>query len=384
LAGGVNKAEADFRIISLVLSWQYPLTFKVSGPIGKAGEVRNFAQRALIAASISLGLLLLILMVYNGLPVFFLIFGGILIGSFFRGAAGLLQRWLGLGRIPALVLGTLLLLGGLMGGFWFVGSSVVAQAQEFVTLLPEAANSVRDKLLQYSWGQTLLQQLPDPSKLMSSPGSISGRLTGTASGILGGLFNLLILLVVGLYFTFQPEPYTRGIITLVPPAHRDRARQVLSALDETLQRWLLARMISMVALGSTTALGLWLLGVKLPLPLGFLAGVLNFIPNVGPALSVIPALLLALVDGPQQALYVAALYGGLQLLDNFVVSPLVDRYSVSIPPVLSITAQLLMGLLVGLMGVIVASPLVAVALVLVRMLYVEDVLQDRVSSSQPD
>ena len=111
--------------------------------------------------------------------------------------------------------------------------------------------------------------------------------------------------------------------------------------------------------------------------LGLLAGLLNFVPNFGPWIAAIPAVLIAFLQGPQQALYVAVLYLVLQSVDGYLLTPLVDRKSVELPPVLTITAQVLLGLGFGFIGILLASPLTAVALILIKMLYIEDLLGDR-------
>jgi predicted PurR-regulated permease PerM len=108
------------------------------------------------------------------------------------------------------------------------------------------------------------------------------------------------------------------------------------------------------------------------------AGVLNFIPNIGPWIAAVPAVLIGFLQGPQQAMYVALLYLLLQAIDGYLLTPLVDRKSVKLPPVLTITAQVLLGVAFGFIGILLASPLTAAAIILVNMVYVEGVLGDRV------
>jgi len=127
-----------------------------------------------------------------------------------------------------------------------------------------------------------------------------------------------------------------------------------------------------------TAIGLWIIGIPLAFTLGLLAGILNFVPNFGPWFAAIPAVLIAFMKSPQHALYVAVLYIVLQSVDGYILTPLVDRRSVELPPVLTITAQVLLGLAFGFVGILLASPLTAVAMILVKMLYVEDLLGDHV------
>ncbi len=130
----------------------------------------------------------------------------------------------------------------------------------------------------------------------------------------------------------------------------------------------------MVVNGILTAIGLWFLGIPMALSLALLAGVLNFIPNFGPLIAGIPAVLIALTISPQAALFVGLLYIVVQSVDGYVFTPLVNRRSVELPPALTISAQVILGVLVGGMGVVLAGPLTAMLIVIVRMLYVEDTL----------
>ena len=148
-----------------------------------------------------------------------------------------------------------------------------------------------------------------------------------------------------------------------------------------LWHWLGGRFGLMILNGGLTALGLWLLGVPLAPTLGLIAGLLNFVPNFGPWIAAVPAVLIAFLQSPQQALYVALLYLILQSIDAYLLTPLVDRKSVELPPVLTITAQVLLGLAFGFIGLLLASPLTAAAMILVQKLYVEDVIGDRVSET---
>jgi predicted PurR-regulated permease PerM len=131
--------------------------------------------------------------------------------------------------------------------------------------------------------------------------------------------------------------------------------------------------------GGLTTIGLWILGVPLAFTLGVLAGILNFVPNFGPWIAAIPAVLVAFLQGPQQALYVGLLYIALQSIDGYILTPIVDRRSVELPPVLTIVAQVLLGLAFGFVGILLASPLTAVAMILIKTLYVEDLLGDRMT-----
>ncbi len=155
-------------------------------------------------------------------------------------------------------------------------------------------------------------------------------------------------------------------------------REVLGALGYTLRWWLVGRFLTMAVNGLFSGIGLWLLGIPLALGLGLLTALLNFVPNIGPILSMIPAVLLALAEGPDKALYVLVLYLVLQNLEGFVLEPLVQQCTVALPAAIVIGSQVLLGVLLGSLGVLLATPLIACLFVLVKLLYVRDTLGDTI------
>lgn len=348
-----------------------------------ASGTSSFARRALIVVCIGAGVMLLLLLVWYAVDVLLLIFGGVLLGILLRGCARLLRGYTGLSRTWSLLLVTLLMACIVGAGTWLLAGRIAAQTDELAERLPQAVGSLRARIERYGWVRRALAQAPDAdalaAQMLAGRGGVLGRATGVITGVFGAIVNALIVLVLGLYLAFQKNLYANGVTRLVPFGYRGRATEVLAALDETLWRWLVGRFLLMVVTGSITATGLWLLGMPFALTLGLLVGILGFIPNLGPLVAATPAVLLAFLQSPQQALSVGLLYVGVQTLDGYLLTPLVDRRSVELPPVLTISAQALLGVLMGISGVVLASPLTAVALVLVKMLYVEDILGDRMT-----
>jgi predicted PurR-regulated permease PerM len=150
-------------------------------------------------------------------------------------------------------------------------------------------------------------------------------------------------------------------------------------VGRALRWWFVGRLTSMAILGTLTALGLWFLGMKAALLLGVLAGLLSFVPYLGPILSAIPALLIATLDPSVSLVSVALLYAGIQFFESYLITPLVQERAVSIPPVVLISAQAIMGVLSGIIGILLATPLAVTTIVLVQTLYVEERLGDDVS-----
>jgi predicted PurR-regulated permease PerM len=197
-------------------------------------------------------------------------------------------------------------------------------------------------------------------------------------------FNVIVAVIVivfiALYLAAEPDLYTNGILHLVPKRHRAHGARVLGSVRYTLQWWLIGQGVTMVVIGVLTGLGLWLIGVPLWFLLGLLAALFNFIPNFGPLVSFVPAVLLALAMGPSAAMWVAALYVAAQSFEGYLLTPMVQKKAVLLPPALTITAQVLLGVTVGALGVMLAAPLTAAALVVIKMLYVEEVLGDEMKT----
>ena len=158
----------------------------------------------------------------------------------------------------------------------------------------------------------------------------------------------------------------------------------MDAVAHNLRWWLVGQVFLMITMGVTTAAGLWLVGIPQALMLGLIAGILELVPYIGPWLSVVPAALIALLLGPWYLFMTLLLYLGLHILEGYVLLPLVQRRAVHLPPALTLVAQLLLGELQGVLGLFVAAPLTVVAVVTLKMLYVEDALGDRIGEVPGD
>jgi predicted PurR-regulated permease PerM len=209
-----------------------------------------------------------------------------------------------------------------------------------------------------------------------------GDAVGTASrlvqAVIGALVAVIVVVVVGIYLAAQPKLYVRGSLHLLPYRLRPRAVEIFHEVGFVLRRWMVAQLIPMGVIGIVTAVGLKIIGVQMWPTLGLLAALFNFIPNFGPMISFIPAVLFALADDPEKVLWVAALYLFAQSLEGYVLTPLVQRKAVELPPALLILTQVLMGTLGGGIGLVLAAPLTAAALVVIKMAYVREALDDPV------
>lgn len=312
--------------------------------------------------------------------VLLLVFAGVLFGTSLRGLAEVVSSHTRLPMHASLAACLLAIVALVTGAVIWGFPRVTAQVEDLVAHLEVAAASIREQLQRSELGRRILE----PSgNLIPSVGSLA-RAAGVLASTLGVVGSAVFVVFVSLYVAISPQVYRRGFVRLVPPAHRERTEDILDTLGSTLRRWMVGRLVSMSAVGIATSVGLWALGVPLPLTLGMLSGMLGFIPNIGPIISAIPALLLAATLGPAYIVYVLLLYLAINLVDGYVLTPLVDRRSVSNPPALVITSQLLFGVLWGALGIMLATPLVACAIVIVRRVYVDRLEGSRSKLVEPD
>ena len=186
----------------------------------------------------------------------------------------------------------------------------------------------------------------------------------TSTFAVSGAF--LLVLFIAAYIGVDPALYHGGLLELFPSRQRDRAALTLASLATTLRRWLLTQLIAMLVIGAVTTVFLFVLHVKAALPLGILAGTLKFIPIVGSIFAAIPAIAMAFIDSPHKALVVAVGYFVIQLVENHLLVPVLMKHGVNIPPALTLGVQALMALLFGFLGLLVAVPLLAAILTVVR------------------
>ncbi|MRG96573.1 AI-2E family transporter [Polyangium spumosum] len=303
-----------------------------------------------------------------------LVFAGVLLAVFLRGASQWFGRHAGLSAGWSLAAVLFALAGVSVVAGWLIAPSIAAQVDVLVQRVPEAAGRLGGWLERYEWGRGLISwgsafSMPAPRRTLSGATSVLSTSAGIAT-------SFVVFLFVGLFLAADPGVYRRGVLRLFPVARRARARVIFDEVGQTLGRWLLGKLFSMAVVGVSTYAGLALLGVPLAATLALLASVLTFVPYVGPLAALVPAALLALLQGPALAAYVVALYLGIQFVESYLLTPLVARRTVSLPPAVTITSQVVMGTLTGGLGVVLATPLAAALLVLVKRAYVEDVLGD--------
>jgi len=399
----------------------------------------TYGQKVMIAVGVSTAAILLTIFVYVTMDILVLCFAGVLLAVFISAPADLLAKYTRLkrGYALALVLATLTLM--VVGGGYFMGWTVYRQTKElertlggasaqFIkklghllpaeepatkpatpaaatqvagtvpaiipATLPEAATQETTVVVttRPDWlTEKVLEVQHAATDYFLSESAVKGAgkvATGVVSSTFGIIGNFVVVFGVGLFFALNPKLYSQGLVKLFPISRRPRAAKIMDQMGTQLEWWFVGQLCSMVSIGFLTFVGLSILGVPMAVTLGILAGLMNFIPNFGPILAAAPAVFVAFAPhgdqtqlNPALAGWVIVLYVIIQLLEGWVITPFFQQRAVELPPALIIVSQVIFGLLLGPLGLVLATPILATVLVLVRMVYIEDILGDHAPAS---
>jgi predicted PurR-regulated permease PerM len=406
-------------------------TTPVHAPERRRRQVGWRTSDVVRAAAAVIAMYLVIRLIWVAQTVFLTAFLGILFGLAVSAGVDWVQPRL---RAPRGLIAALIVLGsaGAIVGFFVVSGPVLAtQSQELQTKLPEAIDKIDawaqskgflSSLMSGGAGSSTTapgpapqpvggaptpagrptgaapRQLPTDSALTAAgagasttaqPQTLKQRILGQLAGLTRYLFGflsstlsvfagLVLILVLSIYIGADADTYHDGLMKLFPRPWRKRAGEVLTAIATALRKWLVTQLVAMVVIGVVSTIVLLILGVNAAVPLGVIAGLLEFVPTVGPILSALPAIAMGFVDSPQKALAVIVAYIAIQQMENYLLIPFLMREGVDLPPALTIIAQALMALIFGFLGLLCAVPLLAATMVAVKMLYVQDVVGEPV------
>jgi predicted PurR-regulated permease PerM len=319
----------------------------------------------------------------------FLIFAGMLLGVALNAMTSLLGRVITLRHSLRLAIVCLALAGLLSGVVFLGGSTIVQQATalsgtiksqlvevkafldrngidtsyfELGSPAPAASTGPSD---QASQNATPTRSLPSAGTLASSGGAIVSQTFKLLLGTLGAVGNFFIVIFLGLTFAAQPSVYRNGLLYLTPAAHRSRAAVIVDAIGDTLERWLIAQMITMMAVFVVTWLGLEIIGIPGSFILGIQAGLLAFIPTVGAIVAGVIVVLASLSSGWVAAASAFGLFLGVHVMESYILTPIIQRQALDIPPATLFAFQILLGIVFGLWGISLALPLMAIVKVLI-------------------
>jgi predicted PurR-regulated permease PerM len=214
-------------------------------------------------------------------------------------------------------------------------------------------------------GGTTTRTLPSPSEIASSGGAIVSQTFKLVLGTVSAVGNFFIVLFLGLTFAAQPGVYRKGLLFLAPAHHRGRATIIVDRISETLERWLIAQIITMTAVFLVTWMGLSIIGIQSAFILGMQAGLLTFIPTVGALIGGLIVVLASLASGWVAAASASVLFLGVDALESYILTPIIQRQALEIPPATLFAFQILLGVVFGIWGLALALPLMAVAKVII-------------------
>ena len=339
---------------------------------------RKLMKRVAIIDGVGVLFLLGLAAVWFAADALLLLFACILFSVLLYKLSALLAQRTGMKRQIALAVVVLLLFAIIGLGGWAMAPQISEQSTKLAEAVPKSIEKLQEFVKDHPILQRVAAELPSPEEAVKQMSSVMPNAGLFFTGIFGAIGNVVIIMVVGIYFAASPHLYTGGFIKLIPQPKRPRARQVLQKMGGNLSSWLLGTSVSMLIVGVVTSVGLSLLGVPLALILGIIAGLLDFVPYVGPIMAGVPAVLIAFSISPDMALYVVLLFAAIQLVQGYILQPMIESRAVDLPPALIIAMQLVFGTLFGFAGVALATPMTAALKVLVQMLYVEDMLGDKV------
>lgn len=344
----------------------------------------NFNRR--ITSTIFIALLMLsgfALLIFHS-NFFLLVFAGIFFAALLNFASDWIVRKTGMAYGLALTLVLLILAGFIYLVILMVGPSMATQVAEMRETLPRSLANLKEEITKTSIGQNLFEELPDDlTHLIQDKGKVFSRIIGSFSTTIGAIANFVIIIVTGIFLASSPQTYTQGFVRLFPVDFRPRLKKVMGKVHHSLSLWMMAKLISMLVVGVFTAIGLQALGMPMAYALALLAALFSFIPNLGPYLALAPAVLIALMQGGNMYIYVLILYFSIQIVESYLITPLIERKMVHLPPALTLFWMVLLGLLTGILGLIMATPILAALIVVVGELYVKDHLESGPRAEAP-
>ena len=372
---GDLHAPHEFNVSALQTEWAAARATHVSQDPRRPRGGRDVMSRSRQMIAILLAVAVA-LFVWRTLDILLLLFGAILFAIALRSLSSLIGRWTPISEGWALGLAIVSLLAIIALAVWLFGAEARAQVDVLRDALPRAWESLQNRFGDAAWFSTI-------EDTVEAPGRVSRNVLASARWValsaLAVLTNFLLIAFGAIFIAAQPGLYRRGLLALLPPPLRVRARDAVDACGGALRLWLLGQVAAMAIVGVMTGVGLSLVGLPSPFVLGVLAGLAEFVPIVGPILSAIPGLLLALSQGTEMFLWVLAVYVLVQQVESYLIMPFVQRKAVSLPPALTLFAVVAMAAVFGPLGLLFATPLTVVAYVLVKKLYVVDVLNEKTS-----
>jgi predicted PurR-regulated permease PerM len=332
----------------------------------------DFKRRTTFVVVVCAGVVVAAMLVWATRVILLLIFAGLLGALLLTVMTDWIRDTLRLRRSLAFSLVVALITVCLGLGILMRGSAVLEQFSDLQVDLPTALHQVVLRLETQRWGHWLLSRYAGWEQLSSSLSYLLTRVGGAVITTASIIIDLFVIVAISLYVAAEPNAYLRILHYVTPQAYREKLDLGVASAMQLLRLWLFAKVISMLSIGALIAFGLWALKVPLAGTLGFIAALLTFIPNFGPVFSVVPAALLAFAISPTKGILTLLLFGTAHFLEGNIVTPLLERRIVTLPPALTLAVQLLLASVTGAIGVVLAAPLTAAMLGVLMVLHPND------------
>jgi predicted PurR-regulated permease PerM len=322
-----------------------------------SAEMTRFVRRA-FAAVLIVGLV--VLLAY-AVELILYVFAGILLALMLRTAGMWLAATTGVSIRWSMTIVLVVFVFAVFATIWAFGLQIAHQADELFDASSKAYSQFQSKLQQYRIFRQFVSTTPTVS--------LGETATAAAAGLMWMAASVALILFLGVYLSTGPQEYLESFLNCFSAEHRAKASRILESLGGALRWWLVGQFIAMLVVGIVTTTGLFLLDSPMPVALGVMAGLLTFVPYVGALASAVPAILIAFTQSSHLALYVMLLYLLAHIVEGYIVVPLVQHKLVYLPPALILTSQLFMHAFAGAAGLMFATPLMVVAMVLIKRLY---------------
>ena len=333
-----------------------------------AHSLSHFANKVWITVGITTFAVIIVFIIFRTFNAFLLVLAASLIALFFSAVSGRIKMWTGLkdGVSLALTIALMVVVVGLF--FWLVGAEAQNQYKEMQEAVPVIIDNAQSYLNKSDVGQKVSQYISD----IENQKKVLTFLQNFFKSSFGVFGDLYIVVFLALFISISPFDYINGAVNLVPRRGKVKAKHLFTDIGFILKKWIKGAIISGLSVFIMSAVGLLILGVDMWLILAISAGLLNVIPNFGPIIAMIPAVLVALLTSPTQALMVAGLYLTVQIIESNLITPNVQKKLLNTPPALLILFQVLMGTLTGGWGIVLAVPMLVIVITMVKHLYLDN------------
>lgn len=330
-------------------------------------------RRFLAYAALAVGVVLVPVLVWQLGSILLFGFAAILMAILLHVVSEPLQWWTPLPVWADLLIAGLILLAVVALGGWIFGSQLSAEFSEVTNRVRAGAVQVQDLMRKGPVGEFILSQLKNTSV------SVTGLFGAVVSTFVTALEAVIVIVMSAIYLAADPALYRAGVVRLFGPAQEKWADETIVGVAQGLRYWLLGQFVQMALIGAMTTLAAWLIGLPSPLALGLIATLTEFVPYLGPVIAAIPALLVAVTQGPAEVAWTLAAYILIHQVEGNLIMPQIQRRMIYIPPALMLLGIAGIGALAGLLGFVLAAPIMVAIFVIVEKAYLRDTLKEEIT-----